>query len=106
MQINYAHAILEDNPSINDAKKAITLLNKALIREQNITIWMLLAKSYGIIGDMGRATYASAEYSFRIGNIQVAKKQLETAKQHKADAQLKLKIDDLANRIKIMEKNS
>ena len=106
MQINYAHAILEDNPSIEDAKKAITLLNKTLHREQSITTWMLLAKAYGIIGDMGKATYVSAEYSFRMGNLKVAKKQLETAKKYKTDAKLKLKIDDLEHRLKTMEKNN
>ena len=104
IQINYAHAILEDNPNIGDAKEAINLLNKALIREQNAMTWMLLAKAYGIINDMGRATYASAEYSFRIGNFKVAKKQLETAKKYQTDAQLKLKIDDLVHRLKTIEK--
>ncbi len=105
MQMNYAHAILEDNPSASDAKAAIKLLNKALVREQNITIWMLLAKAYGIIGDMARATYASAEYSFKIGNFDVAKKQLEIAKKHKPDSQLRLKIDDLSHRLKAIAKS-
>ena len=105
MQMNYAHAILEDNPSASDAKAAIKLLNKALVREQNITIWMLLAKAYGIIGDMARATYAAAEYSFKIGNFDVAKKQLEIAKKHKPDSQLRLKIDDLSHRLKAIAKS-
>ena len=103
MQINYAHAILEDNPNIDDAKKAISLLNKALVREQNTTTWMLLAKAYGIIDDIPKATYAAAEYSYRLGNFEVAKKQLELAKKYKTDAQLRLKIDDLSHRLKTIE---
>ena len=105
MQINYAHAILEDNPSTQEANEAINLLNKALIHNKNASSWMLLAKAYGIIDDMAKASYASAEYSFRIGNLDVAKKQLETAKKYKTDAQLKLKIDDLAHRLKVVDKN-
>lgn len=104
MQVNYAHAILEDNPSIQEAKTAINLLNRALNHNKNANSWMLLAKAYGIIGDMARATYASAEYSFYIGNFDIAKKQLETAKKHRPDAQLRLKIDDLSQRLKSLNK--
>lgn len=105
MQINYAHAILEDNPDMSSAKQAINLLNKSLVKEQGIVTWLLLAKAYGITGDMAKATYASAEYSFRIGNIDVAKKQLETAKKYNPDTRLRLKIDDLADRLKAVDKN-
>lgn len=104
MQINYAHIILEDNPSQKDAEFAISLLKKALIRNQTSISWMLLAKAYGIVDDMANATYASAEYSFRIGNLDVAKKQIEEAKKYKANSQLKLKIQDLEHRLKSINK--
>ena len=104
MQLNYAHAILEDNPDKNEAKFAVSLLNKSLIQHQSSTSWMLLANAYGIIGDMAKATYASAEYSFRIGNVDVAKKQLEQAKKYKSDNSLRIKIDDLAHRLKSIDK--
>lgn len=104
MQINYAHAILEDNSPQNEVKSAINLLEKALIYDQSSSSWMLLAKAYGMVGNMAKATYASAEYSFRIGNIDVAERQLETAKKYKPNAQLKLKIDDLTHRIKNIAK--
>ncbi len=104
MQINYAHIILEDAPSQKDAEFAISLLKKALIRNQTSISWMLLAKAYGIVNDMANATYASAEYSFRIGNFDVAKKQIEEAKKYKANSQLKLKIQDLEHRLKSINK--
>ena len=104
MQMNYAHIILEDSPNIEDARFAVSLLNKALIQHQNPTLWMLLAKAYGVIGNMAKASYASAEYAFRIGNIEIAKKQLEQAKKYRPDAQLKLKIDDLNQRLKNIDK--
>ena len=45
-----------------------------MARNQSSISWMLLAKAYGLAGDLANATYASAEYSFRIGNFDIAKK--------------------------------
>ena len=104
MQINYAHIILEDNPSIKEANLAISLLNKSLIRNQNPISWLFLAKAYGIINDMSKANYASAEYSFRTGNFDIAKKQINEAKKHKVDNKLKLKLQDLEQRINTIHK--
>lgn len=104
MQINYAHAILEDKSSTDDVRLAIKLLEQALLHNQNSSSWVLLAKAYGDVGDMAKASYASAEYSFRIGNIDVAKKQLKNANKYKTSPQLKLKIDDLAHRIDTINK--
>lgn len=104
MQINYAQAILEDNPSRQQAKQAVTLLNQSLIRSQSSFAFLLLAKAYGILGDMAAANYASAEYSFRIGNIAAARHQLKEALRYNAPQQLKLKIDDLNLRLKQLDK--
>lgn len=104
MQINYAQAILEDNPSKNEAKEAAAMLNKALIRSQNAFAWMLLSQAYGILEDMAAANYAAAEYSLRIGAKDTAKSQLKQAQRYKASPQLKLKIDDLAQRLKYLDK--
>lgn len=104
MQINYAQALLEDNPSKQQAKQAAEMLNKALVRSQNGFAWMLLAKAYGILGNMAAANYASAEYSFRIGNTNTAKQQLTEALKYETSPQLKLKIDDLKLRLQNLDK--
>ena len=104
MQINYAQVLLEDNPSKNEAKLAIQLLNKALIHSKNGFALMLLAKAYGIVGDMAAANYTSAEYSLKIGNWDIAKKQLKQAEKYNPSKQLKLKIDDLKQRLKSIDK--
>lgn len=106
MQINYAQALLEDNPSKEEAEKAINLLNKSIISNPKGFAWMLLAKAYGITRDMAWANYASAEYSFRIGALDVAQNQLKQAQRYPLSKQLKLKCDDLAQRIKNIKKNS
>lgn len=104
MQINYAQALLEDNPGKNEAKEAAAILNKALIRSQNGFAWMLLSQAYGIMEDMAAANYAAAEYSLRIGALDAAKNQLKEAVKHPASSQLKLKIDDLKQRLKHLDK--
>ena len=106
MQINYAQAILEDAPNKTDARKAVALLNKSLVRSQSGYAWMLLAQAYGIIEDMAAANYAAAEYSLKIGNAKAAKKQLKEADKYPASKQLKLKIDDLEQRIKLLDKQN
>ena len=104
MQINYAHAIIENDPPQQDLKQAISLLNKALFRTQNSFVWLLLSQAYGKINDIANANYASAEYSIRIGNIDVAKKQLNEADKYSTSKQLKLKINDLRQRLNNIDK--
>lgn len=103
MQINYAQAVLEDSPDQKDARLAINLLNKSLISAPKGFAWMLLAKAYGIVGDMAEANYAAAEYSLRIGALQTAQNQLKNAAKHPMSKQLKLKCEDLAQRIKAIK---
>ena len=104
MQVNYAQALIEDNESPQDIKLAINLLNKALVRTQNSFAWLLLSQAYGIANDIARANYAAAEYSVRIGNTEIAKKQLQEAKKNMTSKQLKLKIEDLEQRLQNIDK--
>ena len=62
--------------------------------------WMLLARAYGENGDMAGANYAAAEYSYRLGQYEAAKGQLKSAAAANPSKQMKLKIDDLNNRLK------
>lgn len=105
MQLNYAQAILEDNPSKEEAKKAVDLINRSLLISPKAFSWMLLAKAYGIIGDMAWANYASAEYSFRIGALDIALNQIKSAQNNNLSKQLKLKCEDLERRIKDIKQN-
>ncbi len=104
MQVNYAQVILEDEPSPAEAKKAITLLNKSLVSSPNAFSWMLLAKAYAISGDMAAAAYATAEFSLRTGNLKNAKNQLKQAQKYPRSDNIRIKINDLENRIKLLEK--
>ncbi len=106
MTMNYAQAVLEDTPSPAEARNIAKLLEKSLRQGSNAFLWMLLSKAYGIAGNMAAANYAAAERSLTIGALPTAKKQLEQAALYPASAQLKLKIDDLRQRLKTAEKET
>lgn len=100
LQISYAQALLEDATGHEQTTEAITLLNKALLSRPGTFAWMLLARAYGENGDMAGANYAAAEYSYRLGQYEAAKGQLKSAAAANPSKQMKLKIDDLNNRLK------
>ncbi len=106
MQINYAQAILENEPNEKKIKKAITLLQKSIIKKENAFSWQLLSKAYANINDMAGAGYAAAEYSYRIGNYKIAKKHLNETKKFNLSKQLQLKIDDLEKRLESLPANN
>lgn len=98
-QINLAHAVLEDNPSQAEFKQTAALLNKSLVQKPDTYGWLLLARAYGGMNDLANSNYASAEYSLRIGAYDIAKKQANQALKSSPSPQLRLKIDDLLNRL-------
>jgi predicted Zn-dependent protease len=99
-QINYAQALLEDNPNQSEARRAVTLLNKALLQKQYGFGWALLSKAYAAENNMAATYSAAAEYSCYIGNTQAAEQQLKQALAQNPSAQIKLKINDLEQRLK------
>ena len=104
LQISYAQAILEDEPKPEEVQKAVNLLSKSIIKHPTRFAWLLLARAYGLQGNEAAANYAAAEYSLRIGAIDVAKAQLKQAKKLGADSHLALKIGDLEARLESLSK--
>lgn len=100
LQASYAQSLLEDNPNKQQAAEAAQLLNKSLVSRPSSFAWMLLARAYGESGNQAGANYAAAEYSYRIGQPEVAREQLKTARNAAPSRQLSLKIDDLDNRLR------
>lgn len=99
LQTSYAQSLLEDNPDKQQAAEAVRLLNKSLISRPSSFSWMLLARAYGESGNQAGANYASAEYSYRIGQPEVAREQLKAARNAAPSRPLSLKIEDLDNRL-------
>ncbi len=98
-QINLAQAVLEDNPNRNELEHTAEILNKSLLQRPDTYGWLLLSRAYGGLNDAANSNYAAAEYSLRIGAAETARRQANTALTANPSPQLRLKIDDLLNRI-------
>lgn len=105
LQTSYAQAILEDEPTAAEVNKAISLLNNAQINRSSGFAWLLLARAYGLQGNIAAANYAAAEYSFATGAAAVAREQIKQAKKANPDARLALKISDLETKLNSLEPN-
>ena len=98
-QINLAQAVLEDNPNRGELKHTAEILTKSLLQQPDTYGWLLLSRAYGGLNDVANSNYAAAEYSLRIGAVEIARRQANAALEANPSPQLKLKIDDLLNRI-------
>lgn len=103
-KVNLAHATLEDNPSKEELSETEKNLNHAILVHPTYEAWILLARTYDLQGKKSEANYAAAEASTRIALFDVAKKQAEEALKNTSNTTLKLKINDLQNRIEQIEK--
>ena len=100
LQNSLAHALLESNPTPNETKRAISLLQKSLHTVENPFSWQLLARAYDMSDQTAASYYAAAEYSYAIDNLETAQRQLKNARKAGADKSLSLRIEDLEQRIK------
>lgn len=105
LQVSYAQAILEDDPTPQEVGKAISLLNNSQVSRPSGFAWLLLARAYGLQGNIAAANYASAEYSFATGATSVAMEQIKQAKKANPDERLALRISDLEAKINSVEPN-
>lgn len=103
-QLNLAQIMLEASPSPADVQKIINLLNKSLIQRPDTYAWLFLSRAYGMKNDEAYANYAAAEFSLRIGELDVAERQAGEARKYKMQQQLELKLQDLENRLKELQK--
>ena len=99
LQLSLAQALLESSEQRTDIERARALLQKSLIKQPTPLGWQLLARAEEELGQSAAAQYAAAEFSYGIGNLEVAQKQAERAAQSTNDKTLKLKISDLQERI-------
>lgn len=93
----YAEAALETQLNQKDLQDVINTLNKLQIKHETARGWQLLAKAYFEQRREAESLYASAKYSFLIGNVDTAKKQIKKALGLNPSEGLKLKLNDLEN---------
>lgn len=100
LQVDWAQVALAASPNPSEVKEIISVLNRSLQRRPSAMGWMLLSQAYHLNGQQAYADYAAAEYSLRIGAIDIAKRQANSAAKSNPPTKLKLKLDDLQRRIK------
>jgi len=95
----YAEAALETKQNKEQLQEVINVLNKLQLKHESARGWELLSKAYYQRGSKAESLYALAKYSFFIGNIDTAKKQIQKALALKPSNTLELKLKDLQNEI-------
>ncbi len=100
LQLSLAQALLENSEQRADAQRARALLQKSLLKLSTPLGWQLLARAEDTLGHTAASLYAAAEFSYGIGNLEVAQQQAERAAKSATDKALKLKISDLLERVK------
>ena len=100
IQLSLAQAVIESTDKSAEISRARNLLQKTLIKQPMPIAWQLLARAEDMLGNTAASLYAAAEFSYSIGNPEVAQKQAEQAEKKTSDKALKLKISDLQERIK------
>lgn len=99
-QLDWAQVVLAGTPTSQEIQAVIKALNQALIRRSSSQGWLLLSQAYYQAGQPDYADYAAAEYSLRMGEPEVALRQIKNAKRQKTNTGLTLKLEDLKQRIK------
>ncbi len=105
LQLDWAQAALENNPSASQSTKIITTLQQSLQRRPSAMGWLLLSQAYDRAGKSYFATYATAEYNLRLGMSDTAERLAKALLKQSLPQSLKIKVDDLMNRIKQLRKS-
>jgi len=103
-KINEAQSVLEMHPSKQEIKNVIKQLQKALNQKQTLMAWLLLSRAYELDGQKNEALYAAAEYSVRLGKIDLAKRQAQNILKNNPSSQILIKTNDLLDIIENLEK--
>ncbi len=100
IRLAYASCAMELPQNKKDLSKIIGLLNQSVLKNETPRAWELLAKAYYESNQKAQSLYASAKYSFLIGNIAVSRLQINEARKANPSKSLSLRLNDLENEIK------
>ena len=99
-KISYAEAILANSPSRKQLKEIIPLLEHANRNHAYPLVYNLLGKTYSLLGEIAISDYFSAEYNNAIGHQELAFKQLNKALKQPLRQDIKLRAQDLHDKLK------
>ena len=99
-KLSYAEALLASEPSMTAVEPLIPLLEQVARSQSYPQAYLLLGKTYATLGHVGTADYFAAEYNYSIGQTALAKKQLSKALKQNLRSDIKLRAQDLEQKIK------
>lgn len=105
LQLDWAQAALQNNPSAAQTAKIITTVQQSLRQRPSAMGWLLLSQAYDRAGKSVFAAYATAEYNLRLGMPDTAERLAKALQKESLPQSLKIKVDDLMNRIKQLKKS-
>ena len=100
-KISYAQAILANSPSRNELLPLIQLLEHANRNQNQPIAFHMLGEVYSKLGDEDTSNYFIAEYHNAVGNQELAKKQLAKALKKELPPYIKLRAQDLEQKLKL-----
>jgi predicted Zn-dependent protease len=103
-KISYAEAILRSSPTRKDLLPLIQLLEHANRNQTEPIAFHLLGEVYAKLGDENTSNYFVAEYNSAIGNQELARKQLAKALKNELPSHIKLRAQDLEQKLKSSDK--
>lgn len=96
---NLSQTILENSPNNKDLESVVNMMNQVVLSRPSYDSYILLARAYGLLNKIDFATYCSAQASFALGQLDVAKKQAKKVFDETKNSALKIKSKDLLNKI-------
>lgn len=100
LKLSYAEALLATEPTPAQAETLITMLDQASRHQAHPQAYLFLGRIYDILRQTGIADYYAAEYNYAIGKTTLAKRLLTKALKQNLRSDIKLRAQDLAQKIK------
>lgn len=98
-KLSYAEAVIATEPGRQALLGLAGLLEQTNRNGAYPSAYHLLGKAYAMSGDMATADYYAAEYSAAIGELDTAKRQVKKALQKPLRPGIKLRAEDLQNKL-------
>ena len=83
--------------------KIINILNRLQDKRPSLSAWNLLARAYYEAQKPAEALFASAQFSYGLGNLDAARRQIRQAEKAKPSTNLQIKLNDLKNKLAATE---
>ena len=102
-KLSYTEAVLAAEPSTEDLKRLIILLEQANRKHSYPIAFHYLGKIYATLGQIAISDYYAAEYNAALGENHIARRQLDKALKAPLREDIRLRAEDL--RVKLHQEN-